>query len=543
MAVPLQYIADCMKGGISADASPDDIKAYLDACRYAAMELNVELFLDSGLNAGQAAGVIRSAVLQKIGEINEVLAIGLSRGYLLPDSPFPEIERVNSRRQIFQTYPGEYNYLIVRQNAAVELSKIAQAYKDGKITFPRKAAAQLDSYEVSVDGIAPQTGDPLADILGYQPDGDFIKRKRAIDSLAKLDFAKRKTYLLFTMDGNPDGIVVCWGKMRDASGYTISRRDVFNDEVLPDIVKSNASLVESTKELLKNDQFFQALSFYDWTGPQDVFAFLDDSVTSDTLYSYTITGMQKKAPASPFIFDVPMNALFFSPAMAEAAQAALENEAARFGKDPSTISPYPAIAQAVYDDPGLGWIIAGCNMLSAVRRGDSVDDVRASSFIGSTATKIFADAKAGRLFVPSSIATVQNSVDGAVAAYGISQTILSIMDGVGMTHFISGKDDPNGIQPTQASVEGSTSGLAKILSAIDPETATLDPKLITISSKVTSIKIKGMVRSVEVAQFQTGPSLEEILGDGVIDLTTYSGMGRLMQLLRLIYDFYPGAFT
>lgn len=538
----LQEIADCIKGGLASDASSSDIKKYLDSCRVATLDMKIDLFLDSGLNSLQAAGVMRAAVLVKIGDINETLQVGLSRGYLLPDSPFPEIDRMNSSRQLFQPLSWDYNAKIIRYNAIVELSAIATKYKNGEITFARKAAAQLSSYEVSVDGIAAQSGDPLSDILGYQPDGDYVKRKKALDSLAKLDFSKRKPYLLFTMDGRDGGIVVCWQRMRDASGYSITRRDVFNSIDLPEIVKSNEWLNASTKDLLQDEHFFQGLSFYDWTTPQDVYAFVDDSVSADALYSYSIAGLQKKAPASPFIFDVPMNALFFSPMIASAAQAALEQEATRFNQDPATISPYPAISQAVYGDPSYGWIIAGTNILSSIRRNESVDVVRSNSYIGSTAERIFGEAQAGRVFVPSDISRVQESVEQAIAAYGISQTILALLDGTGMTHFVSGKDDPAGIQPTQASVEGSTSGLARILSVIDPETATLDPKLITIASK-TSKFVKGALFALPILQLQATPSLEEILGGGVIDLTTFTGIARLMQLLRSIYDFYPGVFS
>ena len=535
---PIQDIADCLKAGISADAGYDTIKKFLAACSNSAIELKVDYWLDSGVNDLQAALIIRSVIIDRIGLINDTLVIALSRGYLLPDSPFPKIDKINSRRQIFQEVPLSFNDQIYLLNAARELSEIAKAHEEGKITFERKAAAQLSSYEVSVDGIAPQSGDPLTDILGYQPDGDMVKRKRAIDSLSKLDFSRRKAYLLFTMD-DPKGIVVCWGRMRDASGYAIQRRDVFYSRELPEIILDNETLTKSTKDLLATDRFFQALSFYDWTGPQNIYAFVDDSVTADTLYSYRIDGIQKKAPASPFIFDVPMNALLFSPALADAVRTALQRDAERFARDINTISPYPALAEAVYGDPGYGWIVAGCNVLASIKRGDSVDQVRANSYIGASAERIFAEAQAGRVFIPSDLPKVQQAVDGAISAYGVSQTILSILDGTGVTHFVSGKDDPNGLQPTQQSIEGSTAGLARILSVVDPETATLDPKLITVSSQPRSARDL----AVQIRNRASTPALQDVIEAGTIDLTTYSGISRLMQLLRTVYDFYPGAFV
>ncbi len=534
----LQHLADCMKAGLGSNASKDDITKFLTACVVAASELKVEYWLDTMTDL-QAAMVVRAIIMERVGEINETLRIALSRGYLLPDSPFPKIEQINASRSLFMPINMEFNDQVYLLNAASELSEIAKACKDGKITFDRKPAAQLASYEVSVDGMSPQSGDALTDILGYQPDGDYIKRKRAIDSLSKLDFSKRKPYLLFTFESKTGGIVVCWSRMRDASGYVVRRRDVFNAEDLPDVVLSNAGLLESTNELLKNEHFYQALSFYDWTTPQDVMAMTDDAVSRDTLYSYKISGLQKKAPASSFIFDVPTNSLLFSPALADAARASLAEEARTFRREPSAMSPYPAISEAVYGDPSFGWIIAGCNILASVRRGDNVDSVRANSYVGSTVEHIFAEATAGRLFIPSDLSKVQAAVESAISSYGVSQTILAILDGTGMTNFVSGKDDPNGIQATQASVEGSTAGLARILSAIDPETATLDPALIIGGAKPRASKSG----STEIRQSAGGPGLDAIVAGGVIDLTTYTGIGRLMQLLRTVYDFYPGAFV
>jgi len=533
----IQNLADTMKAGLGHDAEKDAIKRFLNACALTAIQLKVDdYFLDSGLNDLQAAMIIRSIVMERIGHINATVATALTRGYLLPTSPFPAIERINQGRSLFAEVPMEYNPQVLMMNDAKELSEITKQYKDGKITFARKPAAQIASYEISVDGISPQSGDALTDLLGYQPDGDYVKRKKAIDSLLKLDFSKRKPYLLFTLETPTGGIVVCWGKMRDASGYTISRRDVFYGDDLPDLVKSNEGLTESTNELLKDEKFFQALSFYDWTSPQDVFAIVDNSVGRDTLYSYRISGLQKKAPSSPFIFDVPMNALLFSQGIIDEANEAIREEAELFGRKTSSVSPYPAIAKAVYGDPSLGWIIAGCNILASIKRNDHIDRIRSNSYIGSTVDDIFAEARAGRLFIPSDITKIQAAVESAVSSYGVSQAILSVLDGTGATNFISGKDDPNGIQATQQSLEGTTGGLARILSAIDPETATLDPKLIVVGGKVGGA-------TQEVMRRGNAASIEDIVGTSVIDLTTYSGIGRFMQLLRALYDFYPGAFV
>lgn len=533
-------IADCLKG-VSAAAPTEDIKNFLRSCQVAATDLKIDFWVDGGaMSDYQVAMMIRSIIVERIGKIHEVLKIGLSRGYLLPDSPFPLIEQFNAKRQFFKKFTIPYNDQIRMVNAGADLSEITKAYEEGRITFERKPAAQLASYEISVDGMSQQSGDPLADILGYQPDGDYIKRKRALDSLAKLDFSKRKPYVLFTLQNPKGDVVICWSKMRDAAAYSISRRDVFYGISLPEIVVENNELEKSTKDLLQDERFFQALSFYDWTSSRDVFAIADDSVESDTLYSYNISALQKKAPASPFIFDVQVNSLLFSPSLLKSANDALAKEAQVFGREASSMSPYPAISQAVYGDSSYGWVIAGCNILSSIRRADTVDDIRSNSYIGATTERLFAEAQAGRLFIPSDLSSVQQNVEAAIATYGISQTILSILDGVGITQFVSGKDDPNGIQTTQQSIENSTGGLSRILSAIDPETATLDPKLIVVSGQTNSSRNT----SIQVKDSSDGiATFDEIVEAGIIDLTTYTGISRLMQLLRTVYDFYPGTFV
>src|SRR5690606_3260161 len=115
------------------------------------------------------------------------------------------LERLNARRTLFSPIDVPDPQALLQ--AASQLSRIAVGYADGSITFERRPAYQLSSYEVSVDGLSPQSGDALVDILGYQPDGDFIKRKRALDSLARVDFTKRKPYLLFTADFDGGALV------------------------------------------------------------------------------------------------------------------------------------------------------------------------------------------------------------------------------------------------------------------------------------------------------------------------------------------------
>lgn len=551
-------LADALKGGISDQTDGTTVTSFMQTCIRLGSAMQVQWFLDVGLTNAQAALVMRGAIVDRMNRIGAVTALAASHGYLLPDSPSARLQQVNANRRLFQPLGIDSTEEAALGKAAVELSELAVGYDAGTVTFDRhESAAQLASYEVSVDGISPQSGDALVDILGYQPDADYVKRKRALDSLVKLDFSKRKPYLLFTADvirggRRTSGTIVCWMKMRDASAYRISRRNVFAAVDLPDVTVSNADLESSTSQLLSDENFKQLLSFYDWVMPGDVWAYPDVSTDANTLYSYRISGLQRRAPASPFIFDVPSNSLYLSAAQQEDVLSLIDLDLERFarGSDRDSVSPYPAIAQEVYGDSGFAWILAGCNVLASVRRGDSDDVVRSYSYLGARASGLLAAASSGKLVVPTDVGQVQRNVDQSVSSYGVSQTLLAVMDGAGVTMFVSGKDDPTGVEATQASLDSSTGGLAKILATIDPESATVDPHVLAAALtthgdaaphsryKSVSLEFKSLINGGHAA-----PSISSMLGDSHIDLTTYAGISQFIAVIRLVYDFYPGALS
>lgn len=559
-----QRIADLIKGGLTETALAASIQDFLNVCMSVSTHLGVKWAVVSDVSNLQAAVSIRSAVLTAFDRAHAVAGIAASRGFLLPDDPMPRFAEINLSRQLFAPLgidPSEERELLA---AVFDLVTIALKYDSGSVTFLNHLpAAQLAAFEISVDGISQQSGDPLVDILGYQPDADFIKRKQALDSLAKLDFSKRKPYLLFTADlivggKRSAGTIICWIKMRDASGYVVSKREVFTGMDFAPATLTNEVVQATTDALSKEPTFLQVLSFYDWVHPGDAVAFVDSSSQPGSLYSYAISGVQRRAPATQFIFDVSMNSLYLTAAQAESVRNIISTELQLIGNglNVDSISPYPAIAQVVYGDPGYGWILAGCNMLASKRRGDSADDIRAFSYIGSKASVLLAQAAAGRMFAPADVSGIHSGIDDGVTSFGISQVILAVLDGVGITLFSSQKDDPLGFQPTQESLQSITGGLAKILSAIDPGSAVLDPKLLAVSL-ATQVNSGGQIRYSSTPVLTNRPqsldsvggdrpsveTLETAFGTGVLDLTTYEGISRLVQLVRVVYDFYPGALS
>ena len=549
-----QLIADVLKGGDFSTADSSTIRRFLSACISVATNLNVAWNTVAGGTVQSSINSVRSAVVNAFMRASEVSVDATAHGFLLPNDPMPRFSEINRDRRLFDGLGisnAESDDLL---RSSIDLIKVAIAVDAGKINFlEHRPAAQLASFEVSLDGIVRQTGDPLVDILGYQPDADFIKRKQALESLSKLDFSKRKPYLLFTADvisaGKRSETIICWIKMRDASGYTISKRDVFSGiDFQPSTITAQQAQV-MTQRLLADPDFRQVLSFYDWVQVDDIVGIIDQSSQPGTLYSYSVSGVQNRAPLNNSPFDTSLNSLYLSPAQAEMVRRLIAADASSLSStDDDSVSPYPALAQVVLGDSGYGWILAGCNMFGSKRRGDSDDETRSFSYIGSKASQILSAAAAGRLFIPTDLNSVHSAIDSGISSYGVSQTILSVLDGTGVTLFASKKDDPGGFQPTQQSLESVSRGLAKILSAIDPGSATIDPHTLAVNlSTHTSSGQQPRYSSTSLTssgvQVPDVGTLDAVFGTGVIDLTTYSGISRLMQIIRTIYDFYPGALS
>lgn len=548
----LQIIADVMKGGLTESAPTSTIQTFLNACMGVGTHLSISWIIPTNPTNLQMACVIRAAVLTQFARISFVHSLATSRGFILPDDPFPRISEINSNRQLFAPIGIEQTEEGLLLEAVEELAIITDKFDLGQVSFIDLPATQLASFEVSVDGISVQSGDPLVDLLGYQPDANFIKRKQALESLAQLDFTRRKPYLLFTSDvivngRRTGGTFVCWIKMRDAAGYILSKREVFTATDFAPASLSSVQVQSSTDSLMSIPQFRQLLSFYDWVKPDDVVAVLDRSNQPGFLYSYSISAVQNKAPSGQSFFDVPMNSLYLSTAQAASVQQIISDELASRGLSGSidSISPYPALAQVIYGDPGYGWVLAGCNVLESIRRDELPEIIRGFSYIGSQATAILTQAAAGKMSVPADVSRVHSGIDSGVASFGISQVILGVLDGTGVTLFSSGKGGPLGFRPTQQSLQDITGGLARILAVIDPASALLDPALLA-ASLTARLNSGGQVRYSPTPIPAVGQGVEDLtraLTGDPLDLTTYQGISGLMQLIRTIYDFYPGALS
>jgi hypothetical protein len=235
---------------------------------------------------------------------------------------------------------------------------------------------------------------------------------------------------------------------------------------------------------------------------------------------------------------------------------AVQQDIANFGSNLGVqfVSPYPAISQQVYGDPGFGWVLAGINLLASQQRGDNTLAIRNLAYVGSNVDNLNNIISAGKFFIPNDMSAVQAAVASSLSSYGVAQTLLNIFDGVGLTLFIGGKDDPTGFSSTTNISTATGAVITKIISAVDPQTATLDPHLL-VASLNTKVQTTGQQYKASSSDFVTSPqvfgneintvapSLDTIVGSEIIDLTTYVGITSLMEIIRTVYDFYPGVLS
>jgi hypothetical protein len=218
------------------------------------------------------------------------------------------------------------------------------------------------------------------------------------------------------------------------------------------------------------------------------------------------------------------------------------------------ISPYPYIAKKVFGDARYDWLIVAVNMRAAFARKDTVERIRKLSYLGSSFSFISSEITAGRFYVPEDPSTIVSNIERSIRGGGISQTIIEALDTTGLLFFFGDKDvNSDTLDPGISSEAGM---LAAILSTIDPETATMDPKMLSsnVSSAIKQLSLAGkftLARPGEIILPDSDHSTDMTFADtavqfssdlyennvSLIDLTTFTGLSRLVRSVRTYYDF------
>lgn len=538
----LQNMADLLAGPVPAASPALTITKYYSCAQqvYTGLSFN---FLPENTSQLEFAEIVKSYLEDFISDVRSTLVVANNAGYILPNDPFVDILNFNSNRKIFAPLVVFTDVSSALSDAVLKFVAILQGVKDGTISFDRGTdyTHQIASFEISVSGRVPPSGDGLADILGYQPDADFVKRQNVLASLAKLDFKLRIPQLMFVSRqrdaANAFSTVICWKKMGDASGFKIHRREIFGASSV-DFMSDDDSLQTVTQQILADKNISQVLGMYDTVTADDVFCYRDDSVTTDCLYAYSVSAYQKKSSAPLNIFGVTSSVLKASTDQIAAIQSDISSQL-QPGANQDSISPYPSIAKIISGDESYGWILAGCNFSARLKADAPVTDLRAASYIGAQSTQVIADISSGRFQIPQDISQVKANVTDSLSSFGVSQTLLYILDNIGATLYLSGKDDPENFQATGLQVSSATGDLASILASIDPTTYIVDPQtlltnLTAAGSGNTASRPVEILVAASVAQPKT---LVEVIGSDPIDLTTYDGIDRFVRAIRYFYDF------
>lgn len=509
----LQALADAMLGSVDDKSDANTTVKFLQACTVAVPVVNQIIptydFTKTWIIAMSMKALIGSA----IDDAQRVRTIALANGFLLPDDVFSELEVINRNRNLFGSIGKTEDEATELLKIANELVGTAALYDSGKITFDRNGfGSQLSHFEFTVAGIKSDVvSDPLAELLGYQPDADAVKRKRALDSLSRLDFTKRRPYILFIADDpiSTSGAIICWQKMRDAAGYTISRRNtLISNEVDKTFILHNDQLIKLTSDLQNNAILISGVSFYDWLTPDGYFAIHDGPFDSDRIYTYTIEAFRKTGQATFRPFDVDVRSLFLDTKQLADLQSTNQD-------------PYSFISNFAYGVEDYGWVIAGVNVANSIKIADRLD--RRVGFLGSNSKDIAEKIDARTFVIPNDMKAFRSIIENMISSYGVPHALSIILDGVGATNFISGKDDPLGFKPSVQSVESVSGGLAKILGAVDPDTALFDPKKLLYGVDGNNANLRNGID----------------IGEQLIDVTSFDGIGKFMKTIRKIYDVYP----
>lgn len=565
--IDVQSLCDALKGGLSFNSDKASLNRFFKLVGPLASSMRIPWSAQPDMDVFEAGALIRASIVRKVEKSSEIWAHMISEGFTLPEDPIAFINELNSGRRLFESVVLTDDQSSSLSSSLNDFFSTVSSYDDGTFEGLRGyKSLQVSSFEVSVDGLGPLSGDPLADVLRFTPTDEILKIRAALQAVSELSFSRRKPYLLFTADFNDSSkskdTTVCFMKMRDAGGYEVKKRDVFSSVDFPIQSFSNETLQASTDSLLADPNFKQLINFYDWVDQDDFYAFLDQGNDPDRLYSYTVSGVQDRSTAPLTLFDVKKTQVNLSAAQLAVFDSLMRAQSSSSFLDTtndasfSRISPYPALSQVIYGDPGFGWIIAGCTFSRLSSNGtNNTDFTRAFSYISTSTILVMSSLGQGLISIPSDIDEVHSAVEQSISSFGVSQTILSILSGIGIMDFArEGTDDwSSDIRkskqlPLQELLERSAGLLTRVIGAIDVESAIIDPDV--ISTSIASRSILSQKNRYTPGQVPTigGTSvdvtkLDPTIGPGIIDLTTYEGISRLMKLIRAIFDFYPGTVS
>jgi len=499
-------------------------------------------------------------------------------GFLPPENPLTELVRFNSKRST-KNATGKKGVLVISPSvidAAVadsiiseldNLVKLVSREKQGNSVLGTKPvnnkSAQISSYSFLLNGYDLPTNDGQNDLQNFLPDVNKIVSSKIAESINTLDFKNRIPKILFVLKYEVNGIfrgaIVGWKIIHDASSYTLKRRDVFLNKV-KEFEYSNESLVAEYNSV-KQYVLDWVLSFYNQYDEDMIWAVLDGSAEKDRQYSYTLVAHQNLRTDKNFIFNVDVSKLTISRLQLNDIVSEIKDYVATTvaqrvkGVTENDISPYPFLSKKFYGHDKFDWIIAAMNVKAAMARGDSQSEIKNYSYVGANIEFLNSKIIDNTMLIPNNIDQVLENVKESIITYGLSQTLIEIIEFTGLNFFFGGKETINISAASSNMFSGLDLGpMEEVLSAIDPETATVDVEslisnlLVATKGSNQSSSAAASPSEIDVPQqlddsTQANESFDLItkfdLSKEALDLATFEGISDFVRLIRLFFDFSP----
>jgi hypothetical protein len=520
-------------------------------------------------NLRNAVMAARNNVFEIINKVNAFVARAKNGGFAPPDNPFVVIAEFNEQRTGWTApdiSPTLADDLVFNIGAYLDLLK---ADSEGKIDLTKSAyvTAQLSSVTLSLAGFGG-SGDAASDLLRFIPDMDAVKVERAREALSVLDFKKRIPKSLFTAEYAPDGevkgVIVGWKRIADASGYVITRRNIFDGKTASYQV-SNSQLVAIQTSL---EQYLKTwvMSFYDNVPTNTIYSYLDSVVPGDGYFIYKIQAYQVQNQTNNTLFTVPTKP---APLLSQTRDQVRKLMQSLEGADVTTgdtISPYPVLAHLFLGDQKHDWILAGLNIRTSITRGDDRAATRKFSYLAAQLEFLLDQIQAGKFVVPTDITQVAQRVNDGIVKFGVTQVLQEILQETGILYYFEGKDPKQDthFDKVGTSLPQTSNLLSLVMAATDPETATLDLKALATNlpqllagdyvgvSDVLggSTPLPSQPKEVPVPEIDNPTdaySADEVqflrrlgnLDENHVDLTTFDGISVFVRAIRIISDIGP----
>ncbi len=455
-----------------------------------------------------------------------------------------------------------------RQQYAATTTDDAQAKETLEVV--RAAVVSIPSLFGSTDATGTSTAHLVSsdlvfgqsqDFMSLAGNQEFIRRKKLEDAKAASDFRLMRPSILSISDymfsGENKGQLIAWRKVPNAAGYIIKRINIVTGKETSFTIFNEE--LEARYEHISTFVRAYIVPFYD-IAFGNVIAFLDESVSPDSLYVYKLSAFQTFVESHTSAFITPLAQSINLNAQQRQALIASLAEA--------DDSIYPALAAKLLGDRNLDWILAGCNIRASISRRDDRSITRKYAYLDAKPDFIFSQLDTGKLLVPGDPDIIIRTITAGISSFGVVNVLGDILRDVGILYTFEGLDPAEDGEFTKPTISNDETRLMGIISSsIDGDTMLVNLRTLvtnltkfigggisdqrTTSGLSVSTRARTEVIDTEVSDAlaavahrvnaQSRTRLQSEFGnmDDIVDLHTFEGISRLIHTIRIVSDLGP----